>query len=124
MVGPQPEIVGPQRYVPTGPFKTTNAIGGFDNKKSGGADKIDNAREQIQKLREEIDVLNGDATKNSNSLDQKEREIEKLGKSAGLSAEEVAQLQDDYAEAFKTNTLKEFNKELAQVSGNTAALLS
>ena len=104
-------------------YTLTPSIGGFDNKDKGkGLDKIANAREQIQKLREEIDALNGDATKKSNSLDQKEREIEKLGKAAGLSATEVVQLQDDYADAFKTNTLKEFNKHLMEVEGNTKAL--
>ena len=118
--GTSMDFVGPPK--PDQQYTLTNAIGGFDNKKSGGADKIANAREQIQKLREEIDALNGEATKKSNGLDQKEREIEKLGKSAGLSAAEVAQLQDDYAEAFKTNTLKEFNKHLMEVEGNTKAL--
>lgn len=103
-------------------YTLTGDIGGLGGDKDNGASKIASTREQLQKIREEIAALNGEATKSSNSLEQKERQIEKLGKAAGLSASEISQMQADYASAFQSNTLRDFNKELAQVSGNTAAL--
>lgn len=121
MVGPQPEIVGPQRYVPTGPFKTTNAIGGFDNKEKG-LEKIASAKEQLQKIREEMELFNGESSKANNSLDQKIRQIEKLGKTAGLSASDIRDLQDQYSQSWDTKTLKDLNKELLQAENNTTAL--
>lgn len=102
-------------------YITSNDIGGFTTNEKG-ASKIASAREQLQKIREEIAALNGEATKSSNSLEQKEREIEKLGKAAGLSANDIDKLKTQYGEAFKTNTLQGFNKQIAQLEGNTKAL--
>lgn len=104
--------------VPTG---GDGSFGGGGDKDKG-ASKIASAREQLQKIREEIAALNGEATKSSNSLEQKERQIEKLGKAAGLSAGEIDSLKTEYGEAFKTNALQGFNKQIAQLEGNTKAL--
>lgn len=103
-------------------YKTQNAIGGFANKASGGADKIASAKEQLQKIREEMELFNGESSKANNSLDQKIRQIEKLGKTAGLSASDIRDLQDQYAQAWDTKTLKDLNKELLQAENNTTAL--
>ncbi len=114
-------FVGP----PTPPkeeYETSNDIGGFGGGKDKGASKIASAREQLQKIREEIATLNGEATKSSNSLDQKERQIEKLGKAAGLSANDIDKLKTQYGEAFKSNTLQGFNKHIVELEGNTKAL--
>lgn len=120
-VGPAPELVGPQLPTGNGQYKTTNAIGGFDNKEKG-ADKIASAKEQLQKIREEMELFNGESSKANNSLDQKVRQIEKLGKTAGLSASDIHDLQDQYAQAWDTKTLKDLNKELLQAENNTTAL--
>lgn len=102
-------------------YKTGNDIGGFGGENKGQS-KIENAQEKIKRLREEINRLNDDASKAGNSLDQKLREIEKLGESAGLSASEVSQLKTEYTQAFKADTLKEFDKALLEAQGDTQAL--
>lgn len=89
---------------------------------SGSDSKLSGAREQIQKIREEIDLLNGSAAKSENSLDQKIREISKVGVTAGLSSVEIEKLQSQFSTAFESNTLKELNKELFSVEGNMRAL--
>lgn len=120
-VGPVPEMVGPVQSATT--YGIQNAIGGFANKdKGGGADKIASAKEQLQKIREEMELFNGETTKANNSLDDKIRQIEKLGKSAGLSASDIAALQQQYAQSWDTKTLKDLNKELLQAENNTTAL--
>lgn len=102
-------------------YKIASSIGGFAD--SGkGASQIASAQERIKKLREEIDRLNGTSVKAVTSLDQKLREIETVGKKAGMSADAIKQLQGEYQTAFKSNTLKDFNKELLQAQGNTKAL--
>ena len=100
-------------------FEKRMAKGSSGGSGSSGAES---ARERIQRLREEIAQLNGEAAKSGNSLAQKEREIAKLGKEAGLSAQEIGKLQDDYSKAFDTSALKELNKELLRAEGNTKAL--
>ena len=105
----------------SGEYQIASSIGGFAD--SGkGASQIASAQEHIKKLREEIDRLNGTSVKAVTSLDQKLREIETVGKKAGMSADAIKQLQGEYQTAFKSNILKDFNKELLQAQGNTKAL--
>ena len=87
-----------------------------------GASKTATAQEGIKKLREEIDRLNGTSVQAVTSLDQKLREIEKTAKEAGLSAQGIADLRNQYQDAFKANTLKDFNKQLLEAQGNTKEL--
>lgn len=104
-----------------GEYQIASSIGGFAD--SGkGASQIASAQEHIKKLREEIDRLNGTSVKAVTSLDQKLREIETVGKKAGMSADAIKQLQGEYQTAFKSNALENFNKELLQAQGNTKAL--
>lgn len=102
-------------------YKTGNDIGGFGGGNEGQS-KIENAQEKIKRLREEIDRLNGTSVQAVTSLDQKLREIEKTGKEAGLSAQGIADLRNQYQDAFKANTLKDFNKQLLEAQGNTKEL--
>lgn len=104
-----------------GGYQLESSIGGFADS-SKGKPQIASAQEHIKKLREEIDRLNGTSVKAVTSLDQKLREIETVGKKAGMSADAIKQLQGEYQTAFKSNTLKDFNKELLQAQGNTQAL--
>ena len=117
--GTSMDFVGPAKPAQT--YTTSNAIGGFDNKEKG-LEKIASAKEQLQKIREEMELFNGESSKANNSLDQKIRQIEKLGKTAGLSASDIRDLQDQYAQAWDTKTLKDLNKELLQAENNTTAL--
>lgn len=102
--------------------KIDDDLKNLDKKSGGGTGKIDNARERIQKLREEIAALNGEASKQSNSLEQKLREIERSGAAAKMSAAEIAQLKTEYREAFQAGTLRDFGKEMAKLTNDTAAL--
>ncbi len=112
------EFVGPQK--PRSQISITPAISGKDEKKSDTS--LSNALEKIQRLREEIKKLNGEST--GDGLSRKLREIEKLGKSANLSSEQIDELKKSYSEAFQKSTLEEFNKQLLSAKGNTEELKS
>lgn len=88
----------------------------------GGASQVESARQSIARLREEIAQLNGTASKEGGALNKKLAEIDKLGNSAKISAAEIRQLKDDYAAAFKEDTLRQFDQEVLRLEGNTAAL--
>lgn len=98
-------------------------ISNVSSGKSGGsASSIQSAQRSIAELRREIEQMQGSSTKTVSDLAKKFEDIAKAGKSAGLSAEQVSKLQQEYKDAFQAKTLKDFNKELLQVQGNTTAL--
>lgn len=86
------------------------------------ASKAENATEKWKQFRLEIAALNGEGAKSAVTLEKQNKEIEDAGKAAGKSASEISQMQADYAAAFQGNTLKEFNKHVVEIEGNTAAL--
>lgn len=93
------------------------------SKSSGGsASSIDSAQRSIAALRREIAEMNGEASRTENTVAKKFEDIAKAGKSAGMSSEQVKQLQGEYQQAFQTKTLEDFNKELLQIQGNTSEL--
>lgn len=89
---------------------------------SGSKNAFEKAGEGVQRLRLEILQLSGEMSKSSVDFDKKMKEIDKLGAEAKLSAEDIQQLKKDYADAFKINTLKEFNKEVLNLEGNVNAV--
>ena len=91
-------------------------------KAGGAASSIQSAQRSIAELRREIEQMQGNSTKTVSDLAKKFEDIAKAGKSAGLSAEQVRSLQQEYRDAFQTKTLQDFNKELLQAQGNTTAL--
>ena len=91
-------------------------------KAGGAASSIQSAQRSIAELRREIEQMQGSSTKTVSDLAKKFEDIAKAGKSAGLSAEQVSKLQQEYKDAFQTKTLEDFNKELMQAQGNTTAL--
>lgn len=98
-------------------------ISNVSSGKSGGsASSIQSAQRSIAELRREIEQMQGNSTKTVSDLAKKFEDIAKAGKSAGLSAEQVSKLQQEYKDAFQAKTLKDFNKELLQAQGNTTAL--
>lgn len=98
-------------------------ISNVSSGKSGGsASSIQSAQRSIAELRREIEQMQGSSTKTVSDLAKKFEDIAKAGKSAGLSAEQVNKLQQEYRDAFQTKTLEDFNKELLQAQGNTTAL--
>lgn len=102
-----------------GAYKITPAISDSGKKASSS---VDNARQKIAELRREIEQMQGSSTKTVSDLAKKFEDIAKAGKSAGLSAEQVGKLQQEYRDAFQAKTLQDFNKELLQAQGNTTAL--
>lgn len=111
--------IAPTKTTPSGPYKTTAAIS--DNGKKASS-SVDNARQKIAELRREIEQMQGSSTKTVSDLAKKFEDIAKAGKAAGLSAEQVRSLQQEYRDAFQAKTLEDFNKELLQAQGNTTAL--
>ena len=98
-------------------------ISNVSSGKSGGsASSIQSAQRSIAELRREIEQMQGSSTKTVSDLAKKFEDIAKAGKSAGVSAEQVSKLQQEYKDAFQTKTLEDFNKELMQAQGNTTAL--
>ena len=98
-------------------------ISNVSSGKSGGAaSSIQSAQRSIAELRREIEQMQGSSTKTVADLAKKFEDIAKAGKAAGLSAEQVGKLQQEYRDAFQTKTLEDFNKELLQAQGNTTAL--
>lgn len=97
---------------------------GRTKKKSGdgGASQIESARQSIARLREEIDQLNGTASKEGGALSKKLADIEKMGKTAKMSAAEIQALKNEYAAAFKADTLRDFDKTLLQIEGDASKL--
>lgn len=91
-------------------------------KAGGAASSIQSAQRSIAELRREIEQMQGNSTKTVSDLAKKFEDIAKAGKSAGLSAEQVRSLQQEYRDAFQAKTLEDFNKELLQAQGNTTAL--
>lgn len=111
--------VTPSKPAPSGPYKTMAAISDAPKKVSASAT---NARQKIEELRREIEVLNGESSKAGFNLANKLDDIAKAGKAAGLSVAEVGALQHEYKDAFQAKTLDDFNKQLLQAQGNTSAL--
>lgn len=98
-------------------------ISNVSSGKSGGAaSSIQSAQRSIAELRREIEQMQGSSTKTVADLAKKFEDIAKAGKAAGLSAEQVGKLQQEYRDAFQAKTLQDFNKELLQAQGNTTAL--
>ena len=90
--------------------------------KDVGSAGVSHAIAKWKDFTRQIEVLNGATTKTDASLERTLDNISDIGKAAGKSAAEIQQMRDDYTAAFKSNTLKDFNKELLQAQGNTKAL--
>lgn len=100
----------------------SNVSSGKAGGASSAASSIQSAQRSIAELRREIEQMQGSSTKTVSDLAKKFEDIAKAGKTAGLSAEQVNKLQQEYRDAFQTKTLEDFNKELLQTQGNTTAL--
>lgn len=90
--------------------------------KDVGSAGVSHAIAKWKDFTRQIEVLNGATTKTDASLERTLDNISDIGKAAGKSAAEIQQMRDDYTAAFKSNALKDFNKELLQARGNTKAL--
>lgn len=89
---------------------------------SNSASKVENATEKWKQFRLEIAALNGEGAKGAVTLEKQNKEIADAGKAAGKSAAEIKAMQNDYASAFQSNALKDFNKHVVELEGNAAAI--
>lgn len=80
-------------------------------------EQIASAKEKLAQLTFEIKKMNGEA--NSNTLSQKLAQIDKAATVAGVNA---AKLKEEYAAAFKADTLEAFDKALLKAGNNTRAI--
>lgn len=110
------EFVGPPK--PRSSFKTSSDISDTDTKHT--AKEIENAQKKIENLRIEIDKLNGVSA--GNELQKKLNEIQKMGEAADKSQKEIDALKNEFSEAFKKDTIDDFNKEMLKAQDNTQAL--
>ena len=90
--------------------------------KTSGAAGVNSALSRIEDYRREISTLRGDSTSASAQLEKMLASIESTGEKAKLSAQEIAGLKKEYSDAWSTNQIQEFNRELMDAQGNTAAL--
>lgn len=111
-----------QQIMANSRVRVVSSGGGSRSGGGGGASAIASAQRSIAELRREMALMRGEATQASNELSTKFEEIARTGKQAGMSAGQIAALQKEYQEAFQVETLRDFDKELLQVQGNTKAL--
>lgn len=88
----------------------------------GGSSGIDGAVEKLRKFREEMALLNGEASQGSVKIADKFADIEKAGRDARMSAEAIALFKEEYRNAFAADVFRQFDKEMLRLTGNTAAL--
>lgn len=84
--------------------------------------KDDTTRENLRRLREEIDQLSGSSQQASAAMNKKLFEISKLGKEAKLSSDEIQKLKEEYAQAFQVKTLRAFDEEMAKLTDDATKL--
>ena len=87
-----------------------------------GSSKIESAARKWEDFARQIDVLNGSTSKADAGLEKTLEAIDQTGKAAGKSSAEIAAMREDYAQAFNNKAIKDLNKELLQLEGNTRDL--
>lgn len=87
-----------------------------------GSSKIESAARKWEDFARQIDVLNGSTSKADAGLEKTLEAIDQTGKAAGKSSAEIAAMREDYTQAFNSKAIKDLNKELLQLEGNTRDL--
>ena len=83
---------------------------------------VKSALSRIEEYRREISTLRGDTASATSELEKTLAAIGSTGEKAKLSAQAISGLKKEYAEAWSTNQLNEYNKKLLEAQGNTSAL--
>lgn len=97
-------------------------VGGKGATRDSGASQIKAAREQIEQFREEIARLNGTESKGATNLAKTLREIIEQGEKAKMLPSAIDDLKKSYKQAFQTDLLHNFNKELLSAQNRTEEL--
>lgn len=87
-----------------------------------GSSKIESAARKWEDFARQIDVFNGSTSKADAGLEKTLEAIDQTGKAAGKSSAEIAAMREDYTQAFNSKAIKDLNKELLQLEGNTRDL--
>lgn len=86
------------------------------------AGSADAATRQLENYTRKIELMTGASSKASQELEKALEGIARTGQAAGLAAGEIEALQNQYVEAFKTDSLAKFDKEVLRIEGNVSAL--
>lgn len=89
---------------------------------SGGTSGVESGQRALMGLNAEMEKLRGSGDSFGESLSKKLAEIARTGKQAGLSLAEVGQKQEEYKAAFQTGTLRDFDRQLMQLTNDTRGL--
>lgn len=89
---------------------------------SGGTSGVESGQRALMGLNAEMEKLRGSGDSFGETLSKKLAEIARTGKQAGLSLAEVGQKQEEYKAAFQTGTLRDFDRQLMQLTNDTRGL--
>ena len=88
----------------------------------GSSSGVSSAISRIEEYRRQIETLRGESDSSSASLEKTLDAIGRTGVKAKMSAPEIAALKAEFADAWSTKELDEFNRTLLEAQGNTAKL--
>lgn len=95
---------------------------GSRGKGGKGKSTTKNPEDDWKELQAQLAQLEGKSTSTATSLEKTQKKIEDTGKAAKKSAEDIQKMKDAFQKATDAKTLKELNKELLQLEGNTRAV--
>lgn len=97
-------------------------VGGKGTASDSGASQLKSAKERIEQFREEIARLNRTESKGATNLAKTLQEIVEQGGKAKMLPSAIEDLQKSYKQAFQTDLLHNFNKELLSAQNRTEEL--
>lgn len=97
-------------------------VGGKGTASDSGVSQLKAARERIEQFREEIARLNRTESKGATNLAKTLREIVEQGGKAKMLPSAIDDLKTSYRQAFQTDLLHNFNKELLSAQNRTEEL--
>ena len=97
-------------------------VGGKGTASDSGVSQLKAAKERIEQFREEIARLNRTESKGATNLAKTLREIVEQGGKAKMLPSAIEDLQKSYKQAFQTDLLHNFNKELLSAQNRTEEL--
>lgn len=97
-------------------------VGGKGTASDSGVSQLKAAKERIEQFREEIARLNRTESKGATNLAKTLREIVEQGGKAKMLPSAIDTLKESYRQAFQTDLLHNFNKELLSAQNRTEEL--
>lgn len=97
-------------------------VGGKGATRDSGVSQLKAAKERIEQFREEIARLNRTESKGATNLAKTLREIVEQGGKAKMLPSAIEDLKESYRQAFQSDLLHNFNKELLSAQNRTEEL--